>query len=157
MKRIFFTLSILGAASLTTAAPAQTQDSGMTGGGAHGMGHMMTMKDDRTALNAPPMMKEHQKKMMREHLRSVREIVGLMGEGKFEEASKKAHTGLGLTDQMDQMCGMFGEDFKTMGIAFHKSGDRLGDALATKDLKKSIAALGETLDYCVSCHDTFKH
>jgi len=49
------------------------------------------------------------------------------------------------------------ESFLTMGMAFHKSGDALGEALKSKDMNRSLAALSETLGACVSCHDTFRH
>lgn len=157
MKRALFALPVF--IIMFVIASAQAQGPGMMDEGHHhGMGSAApSQEDNRMVLKAPPMAKEHQKKMMREHLRSVWEIMTLMSEGKFDAASKKAHAGLGVNESMVKMCGMFGEDFKAMGIAFHESGDRLGDALATKDLSKSIAALGDTLGHCVSCHDTFKH
>ena len=37
-----------------------------------------------------------------------------------------------------------------------ESGDALGEALKTKDMKKSLAALNSTLTKCVACHDAYK-
>jgi len=48
------------------------------------------------------------------------------------------------------------ENFKNLGLAFHKSGDALGATLKTKDLNKSLGALHTTMSYCVQCHATFR-
>jgi len=113
--------------------------------------------DKRTSLGLPPKKKLHQLSMMRSHLEAVEEIVGLISESNFEEASQVAHTKLGLTDEMKKMCSMFkNTEFKDMGYAFHKSGDALGEALKSKDIKKSLTALNTTLGKCTSCHRNFR-
>ncbi|MFQ5443362.1 MAG: hypothetical protein ACE5EK_01975 [Nitrospinales bacterium] len=58
---------------------------------------------------------------------------------------------------MKKMCNSFeNEEFKNLGLAFHKSGDELGEALKTKDITKSLRALHTTMGYCVQCHTTFR-
>ena len=113
--------------------------------------------DGRTKLNVPPMMQEHQKRNMREHLRAVQEIVALLAAGDYEKGSQTAREKLGLSEEMMKMCSMFGDEgFTRMGISFHESGDALGEALKAKDMKKSLAALNSTLTKCVACHDAYK-
>ena len=113
--------------------------------------------DTRISLNLSPEMKQHQLSIMRSHVESVQSIVGLISIGDFDQASKVAHAKLGLTHEMKQMCGMFGnEQFEKLGLAFHKSGDELGNALQTKDVSKSLQALHDTMGYCVQCHATFR-
>lgn len=119
--------------------------------------HEMNMTDTRTSLGLSPQMKQHQLSNMRSHVEAIKSIVGLMSESRFEEASGIAHAKLGLTPEMKEMCTMLGnEAFKTLGLAFHKSGDDLGDALQTKDVNASLRALNKTMDYCVTCHATFR-
>jgi hypothetical protein len=119
--------------------------------------HDMSMMDMRTSIDVSGGMKQHQLSNMREHVEAIKTIVGLMAEKKFEEASKIAHSKLGLTPEMQKMCSMFNnEKFMTLGIAFHKSGDDLGDALQTKDVNKSLRALNKTMQYCVECHATYR-
>ena len=119
--------------------------------------HEMSVMDSRTSLALPPEMKQHQLSNMREHVAAIKSIVGLMAENKFEDASKIAHTQLGLTPEMQSMCSMFdNENFKKLGLAFHKSGDDLGDALHTKDINTSLRALNKTMEYCVTCHATYR-
>ncbi len=119
--------------------------------------HDMSMMDTRTSLGVSPEMKQHQLSNMRQHVEAITSIVGLMSESKFEEASKIAHSKLGQTPEMQAMCSMFNnEKYKTLGLAFHKSGDDLGAALQTKDVKASLNALNKTMQYCVECHAAYR-
>jgi cytochrome c556 len=121
--------------------------------------HMMhqSMQDDRISLGLSPAMKQHQLSNMRSHVAAVQSIVGLLSEGSFERASQIAHSKLGLTEEMKKMCNSFeNKTFTKLGLAFHKSGDVLGEALQTKDMAKSLSALHTTMGYCVQCHATFR-
>lgn len=130
---------------------AMAAQEGMAGHKAH------NMNDKRISLGLSPKMKHHQLINMRAHLAAIQTIIGLLSDEEFEKAAKVAHTKLGLTGEMKQMCDMFeNEDFKKIGYAFHSSADELGDALQTKDMKKSLQALHKTTGYCVQCHDKFR-
>jgi len=122
--------------------------------------HMMmsdNTNDNRVSLNLPPHMKVHQLENMRSHVEAVQTIIGLIAENDFIKASEFAHTKLGLTEEMKRMCSMFkNEDFRTLGFQFHKSADNLAETLKTKDMKKSLQALNNTMGYCVQCHATFR-
>jgi len=119
--------------------------------------HEMNSMDMRTSLGVTGGMKLHQLSNMREHVEAIKNIVGLISENKFEEAATIAHTKLGLSPEMQSMCGMFNnEKFEKLGLAFHKSGDELGDTLHTKDMNASLRALNKTMQYCVECHATYK-
>ena len=119
--------------------------------------HEIDIIDTRISLGMSPEMKQHQLSNMRDHVEAIKSIVGLISESKFEEASKIAHTKLGLTPEMRAMCGMFNnENFEKLGLAFHKSGDDLGSALQTKDINASLRALNKTMQYCVECHAAYR-
>ena len=121
----------------------------------HSMKH--SIDDVRISLNLSPEMKQHQLSNMRSHLEAVQVITSLIAEKEFKKASEIAHSKLGLTEEMRKMCNMFNnEDFTALGLAFHESGDSLGDALKTRDTTKSLRALQSTLGYCVQCHATFR-
>ncbi len=126
--------------------------------GSHGMRHEMpSVKDERISLGLSPAMKQHQLANMRNHVEAVQSIIGLLSEGAFDKASHIAYSKLGLTEEMKKMCNSFeNENFKNLGLAFHKSGDALGDTLKTKDITKSLGALHTTMTYCVQCHATFR-
>ncbi len=150
-----------GATITTTGTPPATggMHSGhmmhdMPGGPMHG-GKMM--EDTRIPLNLPPMMAQHQKANMREHLKAVNEVVRYIGTKDFAMASKTAHEKLGITPQMKQMCdNMPNETFRTMALDFHQSGDALGEVLKTKDTDRSLKALDAVLTKCTGCHEMFR-
>lgn len=123
----------------------------------HSMHHAMNMQDDRISLNMSPQMKQHQLQNMRAHLAAVQEIISQLSENKFDAASRTAHQKLGLTKEMASMCNRFeNEEFKSMGINFHKSADEMGEVIAKGNMQTSLAALNKTLGYCVSCHEKFR-
>lgn len=94
---------------------------------------------------------------MRAQLQATRTIIGLLAEEKFEKASKISHERLGLTDEMRRIYDLSkNEDFKDLGLAFHNSATGLETALQTKDTKKSLRALHDTMGYCVQCHGKFR-
>lgn len=150
-KLLFAVTFIIG----TAGANVALADQGMMPMGNHQ--HAMDMMDTRISLGVTGHMKQHQLSNMRDHVEAIKTIVGLMAEQKFDEASAIAHARLGLTPEMQAMCGMFGnEDFMKLGFAFHKSGDELGDVLKTKDANASLRALNKTMQYCVECHATYR-
>ena len=158
MKNILIAVSVfIGIVGLNVAFAAEEKVQQQNHQHDMNMHHNMGMMDARTSLELSPEMKQHQLSNMRDHLEAVNSIIGLMSENKFEDASKIAHTKLGLTPEMQQMCSMFGDEkFMKLGFAFHKSGDDLGDVLHTKDAKASLRALNKTMQYCVECHATYR-
>jgi len=124
-----------------------------------GMMHQGTTgaNDKRVSLGIGPQQKQHQLANMRSHLKAVQDIIGMISESRFDEASNVAHEKLGLTPEMRQMCNMFeNEDFKAMGLAFHQSADALGDTLKSKNLNQSLRALHTTMNYCIQCHAAYR-
>ncbi|MBI4937666.1 MAG: cytochrome C [Nitrosomonadales bacterium] len=121
------------------------------------MGRAHNMADRRISLGLSPEMRQHQLANMRAHLAAVQKITGLVAEKKYDKAAIIARTQLGLTEEMKQMCDKFeNEEFKALGLAFHSSGDELGEALKAKNPRKVFRALNKTLGYCVQCHEKFQ-
>lgn len=152
------TLTLIGLLILAAAAY-----NAVANGEDYKMKHMMQdhklsgMEDGRISLGLSPKMKQRQLSNMRSHLMAIQSIIGMIGDGKFDDASEIAHSKLGLTPEMRKMCNMFkNKKFRTLGLAFHGSGDALGDALKTKDINRSLLAVRTTLGYCVKCHATFR-
>ena len=147
---------------MTGSLPAQAEDATPSVHSGMGSAHMMHQStsggsDKRISLGLEPQQKQHQLANMRSHLEAVQSIVGMLAENRFEEASMVAHTKLGLTPEMKAMCNMFeNKDFKAIGLAFHQSGDELGETLKTKNLKQSLQAMHRTMNYCIQCHSTYR-
>ena len=152
MKRLV--IAILGAVAVIGISSTMAQGTAMPMGGHH---HQADVIDTRTQLDVPAEMKLHQLANMREHVQAIQTILGLIADGNFDEASKVAHSKLGLTPEMQSMCGSFNnEKFEQLGLAFHRSGDALGETLKTKDVTASLRAVDKTMQHCVACHATFR-
>jgi Spy/CpxP family protein refolding chaperone len=155
IKQTIIIFSMLFFTGITQSSYADNKDSQMGQMMHHNMKH--SPNDGRISLGLSPEMKQHQLSNMRAHLEAIQTIIGLIVEKKFDKASKIAHSQLGLTKEMERMCNMFNNtNFMELGLAFHKSGDALGDALLTKDTNQSLSALQNTVGYCVQCHATFR-
>ena len=113
--------------------------------------------DNRISLGLSTKVKHRLLVNMRAQLQATRAIIGLIAEEKFERASKISRAGLGLTDEMRRIYDLSkNEDFRNLGLAFHKSAAELEAALQTKDAQRSLRALHGTMGYCVQCHDKFR-
>lgn len=114
--------------------------------------------DARMPLYLLPMMADHQKQNMREHLAAVNEVVAALAKKDFHavgEAAKK----LGTSPAMQQMCTHMGAatpGFSERALAFHSTADTIVAAAETKSDAKVLAALNKTLDTCVSCHADYR-
>lgn len=114
--------------------------------------------DTRVPVPLLPMMANHQKQNMRDHLVAVQEIVAAAGASDFA-AIEKAARRIGYSEQMGQMCSHMGAGapgFTDKALEFHHSADKIGDAAAKKDMAAVWKTLGETLATCTGCHATFK-
>jgi len=121
------------------------------------MKHSMKKDDGRTSLHLNAMQKNHQLKNMRSHLEAVQNIILLLSEDKFDEASVLSYEKLGSTTEMRLMCASFGnETFENLGLSFHKSADEMSEIMKKKNKEESLKALSNTMNYCVQCHATFK-
>ena len=113
--------------------------------------------DNRATLGLSPRMKHRLLSNMREQLTATRAIIGMLAQEKFEKASTTARTKLGMTEDLKKIYDTSkNEDFKKLGLAANTSADELAKTLQTKDLKKSLQALRETMGYCQQCHSKFR-
>lgn len=114
--------------------------------------------DTRAAVPLLPMMANHQKQNMRDHLVAVQEIVSGLARDDFG-AIEKAARRIGYSEQMGAMCSHMGAGapgFTDQAIAFHKTADTIADAARSKDRDAVVRALGATLGTCTGCHATWK-
>lgn len=117
----------------------------------------MSMDDGRVSLNLNAMQKNHQLSNMRSHLEAVQEITLLLSREDYDKASEIAYTKLGSTTEMKLMCESFGDKgFENLGLEFHKSADEMSEIFKKRDKNNSLAALSNTINYCVQCHATYK-
>jgi len=114
--------------------------------------------DTRTGVPLLPMMANHQKQNMRDHLAAVQEIVAGLGAADFAAIEKSASR-IGYSEQMGAMCTHMGAGapgFTEKAIAFHKTADGIAAAAKRKDRDAVLSALAATLSTCTGCHSTWK-
>jgi len=114
--------------------------------------------DGRTPVPLLPMMAEHQKRNMRDHLLVVQEIVAGMAAGDFA-AVERAAARMGYTEQMGAMCSHMGAGapgFGAQAVQFHRNADRIVAAARDHDQARVLVELGTTLASCTACHAMWK-
>jgi len=114
--------------------------------------------DARTPVPLLPMMANHQKQNMRDHLVAVQEIVAAVATSDFAAIEKSAGR-IGYSEQMGAMCTHMGAGapgFTEQALGFHKTADGIAAAAKKKDREGVLKALGETLSTCTSCHSKWK-
>ena len=168
MKRLFLCIATTVAAASCRATPhpplpgAEASSSASSSPGFAGSASTAQAALDRLDSRLPvpllPMMANHQKQNMREHLVAVQEIVAGIGANDFA-AIEKASKRIGYSEQMGQMCSHMGagaQGFTEQALTFHHTADKIEDAARSSDMKAVLSALNETLNTCTSCHATFK-
>lgn len=114
--------------------------------------------DTRTPVPLLPMMANHQKQNMREHLVAVQEIVAALAADDFAGVEKAASR-IGFSEQMGQMCTHMGagaKGFTEQALTFHRTADKISVAAREHNKSAVLAELSATLQTCTSCHATWK-
>lgn len=114
--------------------------------------------DGRAPLLLLPMMAEHQKASMRDHLAAVHDVLAAL-QAHDLPAVEKAGARLGTTEEMRNMCNHMGAatpGFTDRALAFHQTADGIGQAARARDEVGVMTALTATLATCVGCHAAFR-
>jgi len=121
-------------------------------------GELLDRMDTRAPVPLVPMMANHQKQNMRDHLAAVQEIVAAVAANDFP-AIEKAAGRIGYSEQMGMMCQHMGAGapgFTEAALRFHHTADTIAEAARQKDAQGVLAALTATLSTCTNCHAAFK-
>ncbi len=114
--------------------------------------------DGRRAVPLLPMMANHQKQNMRDHLLAVQQIIAALAADDFA-AVEKAAGRIGFSEQMGQMCTHMGAGapgFTETALDFHHTADGIAQAARERDREAVLRALSATLQTCTSCHATWR-
>jgi cytochrome c556 len=129
-------------------------------GDAAGQDHGFTAAsgDGRAALPLLPMMAEHQKQNMREHLAAVQGIVAALGRDDMDAVARAASR-IGYSEAMGRTCehmGAAAPAFTERALDFHRTADTIGAAARRGDRSAVLTALDRTLQACVGCHAAYR-
>ena len=114
--------------------------------------------DTRVAVPLVPMMANHQKRNMRDHLLAVQEIVVAVSSDDFA-AIERAAERMGYSEEVGQMCTHMGAGapgFAEQALHFHHTADTIVTAARRRDRAAVLRALGSTLQTCTGCHAKFR-
>jgi cytochrome c556 len=114
--------------------------------------------DQRRPVPLLPMMAQHQKQNMREHLEAVQEVVAAAALNDFGKVALAAKR-MGFSESMGRMCehmGAAAPGFTEEALAFHHTADEIAIAAKSQDGAAVLAALSKTLQACTRCHATYK-
>jgi hypothetical protein len=114
--------------------------------------------DSRKPVPLLPMMANHQRQNMRDHLVAVQEIISAMSIDDFA-AVERASARIGYSEQMGQMCthmGLGAPGFTERALAFHRTADTITAAARKGDDRGVLTALSATLATCTGCHAEFR-
>ncbi len=114
--------------------------------------------DQRQPIPLVPMMANHQKESMRDHLVVVQEIMQALAVRDFAAIEKSAAR-IAYSEQQAQRCSHMGSGapgFPETGVDFHRTADTIIAAAKSKDLDKTLSALSNTLAKCTACHSRFR-
>lgn len=114
--------------------------------------------DGRAPLHLLPMMANHQKVEMREHLEAVQEIVDALARDDLA-AVASASAKIGFSDDEAAMCNHMGAatpGFTERALAFHHTADEITAAAKDGDKARALSALSATLLTCTGCHASYK-
>jgi len=114
--------------------------------------------DRRQPVPLLPMMAQHQKENMRQHLEAVQGVVAAAAVGDFAQVAVAAKR-MGYSDAMGRMCEHMGAGapgFTEQALTFHHTADEIALAATRQDQAAVLAALSKTLRTCTGCHQTYK-
>jgi hypothetical protein len=114
--------------------------------------------DTRQPLPLLPVMAQHQKVSMRDHLLAVQEIVLALANDDFV-AIETAAGRIGYSETMGNVCRHMGSGavgFTDQALEFHHTADTIAAAARDRSRKGVLDALAATLGTCTRCHATFK-
>ncbi|HET9959866.1 MAG TPA: hypothetical protein VFQ61_35485 [Polyangiaceae bacterium] len=165
MNRTLILSSLLVSAACAreqTAPPAGTSVSPLSSAPAARDQENVHGKLDRMDARRPvpllPMMANHQKENMRDHLVAVQEIVSALTSDDFA-AIEQAASRIGFSEQMGRMCTHMGagaQGFADQALNFHHTADRVAAAAREHNRGRVLSELGATLQTCTACHATWK-
>ena len=121
-------------------------------------------KDARIAVQFPDEIKSHTLTSMREHLLIIAQLQSALATEKYDEAAKIAEFKLGMSSLAEhgahESSKFMPKGMQEAGTSMHRSASQFaieaGNAAATGDGKKALAALAMVTQACVACHAGYR-
>ncbi len=122
------------------------------------------MSDERQWVKVPEALRAHMLANMRDHLKTLNRLHGLLGSGRFEEAADLAEQRLGLQSLQLHGASRIGpympKRMAEIGTGMHKAASRFAlaarDAAVNGNVSAALSALADVTAQCVACHDGYR-
>ena len=116
--------------------------------------------DMRELVQFPEMMQQHMMKNMRDHLKSINEILTSLGIGDLDTAAQIAEQRLGMSSldshNASHMAKFMPEGMRQAGTSMHKAASRFALKAEEGELLPAYKLLSEITSSCVSCHAAYR-
>ena len=116
--------------------------------------------DERQLVQLPPMMQQHMLGNMRDHLRSLNEILQDLAAGDGDKAADVAEQRLGMSSLAahgaSHMAPFMPPHMRDTGTEMHHAASRFARVAQEGDLPAAYAALAKVTAQCVACHEAYR-
>ena len=119
-------------------------------------------EDVRQLVEMPPEAQQLIRQEMRDNVFALNAIIGLLAEGKLEEAGQLAEREMG-TSAMGRFRGNpaapgrhMVPEMRNLGRGMHFAATEFADAAAVGELPDALAALKKLTEKCAACHAAYR-
>jgi len=116
--------------------------------------------DTREFVQLPEMMQQHMMKNMRDHLKSINEILSSLASDDLDTAAQVAEQRLGMSSleshDASHMAKFMPEGMRQAGTSMHKAASRFALKAQEGDLLAAYKILPEITSACVACHAAYR-
>ena len=117
-------------------------------------------EDTRELVQFPEMMQQHMMRNMRDHLKSINEILSSLGIGDLDTAAQIAEQRLGMSSleshNASHMAKFMPEGMRQAGTSMHKAASRFALKAEEGELLPAYKLLSEITSACVACHAAYR-
>ena len=122
---------------------------------------LLTADDDsRVLVELPEMMQKHMMANMRDHLKTINEILLSLANNQMDEAANLAEQRLGMTSLgshgAEHMGKFMPKGMRQAGTNMHKAASRFSLKAEEGELLLAYKSLAEVTATCVACHAAYR-
>jgi len=116
--------------------------------------------DSRVLVKLPEMMQKHMMANMRDHLKTINEILLSLSNNQMDQAANLAEQRLGMTSLgshgAEHMGKFMPKGMRQAGTNMHKAASRFALKAEEGELLPAYKILSEVTSTCVACHSAYR-
>ena len=123
-------------------------------------GMLRAEEDSRQFVELPEMMQKHMMSNMRDHLKTINEILIHLSNNEMDKASEIAEKRIGMSSLDSHGASHMGKfmpkGMRQAGTNMHKAASRFALKAEEGDLLPTYKILSEVTSTCVACHSAYR-